>query len=373
MKYAILPLVFLFSLSGLGQIVFSETFDEADNAITGVDNTAGLVTWTAACPGSLAATDYFKVLGGKLEAKDTNSPEATFTTGVIDISSCVGLAISLDIEEAGTLEGCADCGGTGDICVDFVRLQYDLDGAGWTDVAGTACPATMTMVPGLIIADGDLAGGGPLTYTSPCIDFGSTIRLRITCMTWAASEYWIFDNITVSCNDCVLPAEIVDYQAEQIDNYTQITWSTLSELNSDYFTIERSEDGQFYEFLDNVKGAGTSNKKINYSVTDRNQSNTKTTYYRLNQFDFDGKMSSTKITSLRLNSEMNFYFTPNELHYNIPKSGAENTLLNIYSIRGELLFSEPIPTGSGTIPWSKKGVFICSVDELNFKQKLVSP
>lgn len=128
------------------QTVFLETFDEADDATTGVDNSGGSVAWTATCPGSIAATDYLKVVSGKLEARDTNSPGASFTSGSIDVTSCVGLEISFDIEESGDLEDCADCGGTGIICVDWVKLEYNLDGAGWTEVAGSSCVATMLVL-----------------------------------------------------------------------------------------------------------------------------------------------------------------------------------------------------------------------------------
>ena len=127
-----------FGQSILAQVVFSETFDEADDAVAGSD-AIGPTAWTATCPGSLAATDYLKVVGNKLEARDTNSPAAVFETSTFDISTCTGLEIAIDIEESGDMEDCADCGGTGTTCIDWVKLEYNLDGGGWVDVAGVSC------------------------------------------------------------------------------------------------------------------------------------------------------------------------------------------------------------------------------------------
>lgn len=370
MKYITLLLTNFIFLSNWGQVVFLETFDEAANSTSGVDNTAGSVAWSTSCPGSIAATDYFKVVGGKLEARDTNSPVATFTTGAIDISSCTGLDISIDIEELGSMEDCSDCGGTGTTCVDFVQLQYNLDGGGWTDVAGTSCPATMTTVPGLVIAEGDLPG--LLNYTSPCIDFGSTLQIRVTCMCWAGSEYWRFDNITVSCNDCVLPAEIVDFKAETQTNSIQIQWKTLSESNSDYFTVERSEDGQVFTFLDHVKGAGNSNTTIKYELFDRNRTESEVVYYRLNQYDFDGKMVSTKITSVKNIPSTTLTFYDQQLHLQTKNDPLKEKTLEIYTIQGQLVHSFVITDEYQTIPWNERGVFICTIPEINFRKKLIA-
>ncbi len=353
---------------GFGQTVFSETFDEADDATSGVDNTAGAVSWTTTCPGSVAVSDYFKVLSGSLDAKDTNSPGATWETGNIDITSCTEIIISFSLEEESPMEECADCGGTGTICIDWVKLEYNLDGAGWTEVAGSTC--ALVESPGEMIQIGDIAGGGPITYTSPCIDFGTTLAIRISCMSWAADEIWRFDDITVACNDCVLPVTIVDFKATEIENGAAISWSTLNEQNNDHFIIERSYNGKSYETISIINGAGNSTHKVNYEVLDNSVEQTGTVYYRLQQFDFDGNSSVIKTTSINLEPEISAFYTGNEIRLLFKNRSDQPLLLNIYNLNGQLINQSDIAEDN-SILWTKKGFYIIEIPVLNFHQKLI--
>lgn len=91
----------------------------------------------------------------------------------------------------------------------------------------------------------------------------------------------------------VLPIELLHFDAERVaDKSVQINWSTASEENNDYFTIERSEDGVVFEAIGKVQGAENSINRINYQFTDENSPGNKISYYRLKQTDKDG-MSKT--------------------------------------------------------------------------------
>ncbi|MBI5217670.1 MAG: hypothetical protein HY958_01900, partial [Bacteroidia bacterium] len=48
-----------------------------------------------------------------------------------------------------------------------------------------------------------------------------------------------------------------------------LEWSTATETNNAYFTIERSSDAQNWELIATVNGAGNSNTVLNYSYTDQ--------------------------------------------------------------------------------------------------------
>src|SRR6185369_13902085 len=69
----------------------------------------------------------------------------------------------------------------------------------------------------------------------------------------------------------------------------RLDWTTASEINNSYFTIERSLDGIAYEEIGRVEGAGNSTYDISYNYTDQSPSAHATIYYRLKQTDFDGK------------------------------------------------------------------------------------
>lgn len=366
MKTTILLLLTIFTLTGFSQ-VFTESFDEVDDATTGTDGVAG-TAWTALCPGSVALTDYFKVNAGKLEARDTNSPAATWTTDAFDVSSCLGIQISFIIEELSNMEECADCAGTGAPCIDWVKLEYNLDAGGWTEIAGVTC--ALAESPGEMIQIGDIPLGGPLDYNSTCIDFGSTLQIRISCKCWAGAEVWRFDEVVVSCLDCLLPIELIDYKAVQTSTEMEINWTTLTERSNDYFLLERSYDGTNFEKVEIVTGAGNSSIDINYSILDKNVEPGKTVYYKLTQFNFDGDSEYSETISVESEPIAAVYYSNNELHYTINTKGYKH--LNIYNLNGQLI-QEEIVNGNGTIPWNKSGFFIIEIPELNLHKKLVTP
>ncbi len=169
------------------QVIFQETFDEANGSTTGIDSG---VPWTTACPTCLAG-DYLEVQGGVLEANDTNG-EAEWTTDTpIDISNCDYIEISFDVTSVGTMEAC----GTGCNSADWVSFQYDIDGSGWTDPGNSYfCSGGCAGLN--VIADDETA----VTYSTGCMTVtGNDLLLRIAMQCWAGSEYWQIDNITVTC------------------------------------------------------------------------------------------------------------------------------------------------------------------------------
>ena len=64
-------------------------------------------------------------------------------------------------------------------------------------------------------------------------------------------------------------------------------WSTASEYNSDYFSVERSIDGQTWKQVQEVQAAGNSTSRIDYDWLDQDPIHG-LSYYRLKQIDYDG-------------------------------------------------------------------------------------
>lgn len=86
-----------------------------------------------------------------------------------------------------------------------------------------------------------------------------------------------------------LPVELVSFTGLCSDQlgYRDLSWVTASEINNDYFTIERSFDAVQWEVIREIDGAGNSNQTIMYTWTD-NSLIDKPVYYRLSQTDMDG-------------------------------------------------------------------------------------
>ena len=106
------------------------------------------------------------------------------------------------------------------------------------------------------------------------------------------------DNVTI-CG-VVLPAIIVDFKVESgPENQVQISWTSEAELNSDFYTISRSFDGQSWDTVKNLVGAGTSRELLSYSVLDFPQRKG-TVYYKLSLTDFSGATTYAETQSVEL-------------------------------------------------------------------------
>ncbi|MBK7183146.1 MAG: hypothetical protein IPH89_09515 [Bacteroidetes bacterium] len=116
----------------------------------------------------------------------------------------------------------------------------------------------------------------------------------------------------LSCTPIVLPIELINFSGKP--NYKQniIEWTTATEINNDFFTVEKSIDGVDFKVLTTVKGAGMSSENKYYSTFDNNPFNG-ITYYRLKQTDFNGNYSYSEIIAI----ENKFGgFSVNNLHPN---------------------------------------------------------
>lgn len=109
-------------------------------------------------------------------------------------------------------------------------------------------------------------------------------------------------NTSCSFDPIVLPIELLVFSAKPIDSQVRLNWSTATELNNDYFTIERSVDGSNWEVVDLVKGQGTTAQQSDYELMDTRPFSG-LSYYRLKQTDYDGTFSYSSIVSVSVSVE----------------------------------------------------------------------
>lgn len=90
-----------------------------------------------------------------------------------------------------------------------------------------------------------------------------------------------------------LPIELVSFTGTPYTNKNLLQWVTATESNNDYFTIEHSEDGENWQEIKKIYGAGNSSttKKYSFYV---NEPEKMVNYYRLKQTDFDGQNKKFK-------------------------------------------------------------------------------
>ena len=92
----------------------------------------------------------------------------------------------------------------------------------------------------------------------------------------------------------VLPIELISFENRCHENVLMFLWSTATETNNNYFTIESSKDGENFEPIAIVKGAGNSNTAKNY-IYAYDAFTHGDLYCRLKQTDYNGLYSYSNI------------------------------------------------------------------------------
>jgi hypothetical protein len=94
-----------------------------------------------------------------------------------------------------------------------------------------------------------------------------------------------------------LPIVLTSFEGVKAVDENILTWSTITEINNDYFTIEKTEDGETFEIVGILSGSGSSSILNQYKIVDYNVQK-RINYYRLKQTDFDGKYTYTDLISI---------------------------------------------------------------------------
>ena len=149
-----------------------------------------------------------------------------------------------------------------------------------------------------------------------------------------------------------LPIDLISFDAKLNDNQVDLTWITSSEINNDYFTVERSKNGFDWEAINKIKGAGNSNNTLKYLDIDK-QPLTGVSYYRLKQTDFNGDYSYSDIKTVVFNKEKVITVYPNPVKDNLVISNlCEDCIVNVYASTGQLIFSGKSNTVNAS-DWNK--------------------
>lgn len=165
-----------------------------------------------------------------------------------------------------------------------------------------------------------VGGGSPpydYTWTN---DFGATFinnKANTTKLKFPATITSLSGNVTCVITDAcsrqnfavrpvtaftTLPIKLKTFNPKFIDNHTEIVWVTASEINNDYFTLERSSNGINFIEIGRVKGSGNSTSDIHYNFVDYEPVEG-INYYRLKQTDFDGQFTYSEIKTIRKNKD----------------------------------------------------------------------
>lgn len=162
-----------------------------------------------------------------------------------------------------------------------------------------------------------------------------------------------------------LPVQLLYFDLDCISNLPVLNWATASELNSDYFTLEKSSDGIHFQTITHINAAGNSNQKIQYSYTV--SVNDIDNYFRLVQTDFDGTQYYHGIRSQECKNSYNNTYVYYQPFVGISAQFNANQIpisIEVFDAAGRLMSSERIDKNSNkhsvisSTNWAKGVYFV---------------
>jgi hypothetical protein len=152
-----------------------------------------------------------------------------------------------------------------------------------------------------------------------------------------------------------IPVELVDFKGKVEKNKHILSWHTATEVNADYFEVEKSEDGINFGPLSKnakIKAIGNTSTPQNYSTTDDNLS-IGLTYYRLRMVDLDGKEKYSNVISLQAEGKLLVKIAPNPFEKTLSidvNSALSNDVITaeLLDLSGRVLIKKIIETTEKT-------------------------
>jgi len=196
-----------------------------------------------------------------------------------------------------------------------------------------------------------------------------------------------FSPFTFGSDDVInpLPVNWLYVRAKLVTdgNEALVQWGTSSEVDNDYFEIQRSNDGVNFTVIGIEEASRTGRGE--YVWLDE-KPYTGVVYYRIRQVDFDGTYSFSKVVSVNFkpkedkNSLMVYPNPTNSRNVNLlVNSNLESEItFRIFNAIGKQIFTNTIKLTKGVnnikinkLPYMPSGMYIISADELFLKSKLI--
>jgi hypothetical protein len=160
------------------------------------------------------------------------------------------------------------------------------------------------------------------------------------------------------------PITLTNFMAAKNGPDVDITWQTATEINNDYFIIEKSKNSIDFTAVGIVEGAGNSQNVLNYQTTDPSPYNG-TSYYRLKQTDFDGTVSYSKTIAVNVPDEnIRIHPNPGTGIFTVQGLGAGSEI-TVHNTLGETILIKRTFSDSSEIDLSNQssGIYYIKVNE----------
>jgi hypothetical protein len=219
------------------------------------------------------------------------------------------------------------------------------------------------------------AGGAPSNMMAEFVQNNTGATVARTAVP-TNTEKWAAQQLAITPYS-LLPVELIDFKAVQCDNKRSacISWTTASETNNDFFTVERSRSGVEWEGIGNTDGAGNSSAPLHYTFED-NSAPSGMVYYRLRQTDFDGTTTVSDPVALLMKPGQEILGFPNPTSRSIRLQGdfPQGVLLvRLMDAAGKLVYDTSMDRGNAdesgelniALPELPAGAYVLSVNTVD--------
>tara|TARA_R110002049_G_scaffold306731_1_gene505702 strand:- start:1535 stop:3373 length:1839 start_codon:yes stop_codon:yes gene_type:complete len=153
----------------------------------------------------------------------------------------------------------------------------------------------------------------------------------------------------------------------------ELTWTTASEINNDYFSVERSNNATAWTAIGQVNGNGNSITRKVYSFVDREPIE-KYNYYRIKQVDFNGAFDFSKTISILNRPKEAISIYPNPAKNQVTINHPEGSICLLFDLLGnELIVKRQRNSESTEMNTSslKSGIYMIKIVENQSKRETI--
>jgi hypothetical protein len=151
---------------------------------------------------------------------------------------------------------------------------------------------------------------------------------------------WSLSGVILNCG-ILLPVELNSFDGQALPLHNVLHWNTASEMNNEKFEILSSTDAIHFDKIGEVSGHGTSAVAQHYSFIDQ-VPKALTTYYQLNQIDYNGASERSDIIVVTREAVVNVAPNPVEdiLNLTVVSTKEQQMELKLMDMTGRVVMSE---------------------------------
>ncbi len=312
-------------------------------------------------PSNDACIDAISISSGQMMSGST-----TTATNVENLTSCSGGTAGSDCA-AGVNDGGIDFGAgvwyvyTSEATetITFEVTGFDTELQVFTGTCGS-----LTCVAG----DDDSYSGG-------CC--GSQVCFESTA-SFAPVDYYVYvdghasntGDFDFTVNTMVLPLDLVEWTGSSTKDGNKLSWTTMNEINTSHFSIEKLYEGNTWRSIGTVEANGISHEALHYSFIDSNPGDTD--FYRLKSIDLDESYTySDNISVSRTIHTEDVKVFPNpfsdELTVQLDLLSAQDISFSVHDITGKFISEKHIQAREGAnnmnlnLEDQQAGIYVLSI------------